>query len=157
MFVAFVRTVSISVFCLFSITACGFSPVFAPGSESSEYLSDITYEQPRNRLSYLLVRRMEERLGRNLQASKLLRYQFHIEEEGYKLAPGRIQRVGKLSYQLLSKEDARVLLTGQVESFTGFTNSGTLIDSYRRDADERLMIILADKLVTDLIAKQARR
>ncbi|MER3352815.1 MAG: hypothetical protein RLQ73_02500 [Hoeflea sp. D1-CHI-28] len=157
MFVALVRNLSIGAFCLFSITACGFSPVFAPGSESNEYLSDITYAPPNNRLSYLLVRRMEERLGRNLQASKILRYEIHLEEEGYELAPGRIQRVGKLNYQLVSKDDQRVLLQGQVESFTSFTNAGALINADRRYADERLIVILADKLVTDLIAKQAHQ
>lgn len=157
MFAAFVRNLSIGVFCLFSITACGFSPVFAPGSESSVYLSDITVAPPRNRLGYLFVRRMEERLGRNLQASKILQYRIGIKEDGYKLARGRVQRVGTLNYQLISKDDKRVLLKGQVESFTGFTIGERMMDIARRDADDRLMVILADKVVIDLIAKYAHQ
>lgn len=160
MFVAFFRGfrgLGIGVFCLFNIVACGFTPAFAPGSSSAEYLSDISFSPPNSHVTYLFVKRMEERLGRNLNAGKILRYNIDIKEEGYELASNRVQRVGTLRYQLISRNDQRVLQKGAIQSFTGFTVSGRLFDSTRRDADERLVVILADKLVTELIANQARQ
>jgi len=48
----------------------------------------------------------------------------------------------------------RELRSGSVENFTGFSATGSIVGSITatEDAQERLMVILADQLVTELVA-----
>ena len=138
------------------LASCGFTPVYAPGSESAANLSDIRIAAPRNEQGYLFVREMEERLGRNSQASKFLKFNITIRGEGVESETERRRFVGAVSYELLDIRSQAVLARGSVDSFTGYSVSGGLIVSARQDAVQRLVVILADKLVQELIVKLAK-
>lgn len=61
---------------------------------------------------------------------------------------------GDVTYALRDLESGTVLSTGKVEHFTAFSASGSTVatESAERDAEARLMVILADGIVTRLMA-----
>ena len=136
------------------LAACGFTPVYGTGSETGEILSDIHVTAPNNREEYLLVRNLEEKLGRNSSAQHVLRYNISLSEQGLDLTgASRVHVLGSVSYQLVSQDSGQVIASGMVDSFTAFYVKDRLSESAQRDATDRLMQILADKLITDLSLK----
>lgn len=139
------------------LAACGFTPVYAPGTRSAETLADIKVAPPTNRNSYLFVREMEERLGRNLNASNLLKYEITVKPEGVESDTERRRFVGVVSYELVELGTETVVTTGAVDTFTGYSVSNGLFVSAQDDALERLIIILSDQLTRELAAKLSAR
>ena len=50
------------------LSGCGFTPVYAPGGSADGLRGAVTIAEPSDSNSYEFVKRMEERLGRNLSA-----------------------------------------------------------------------------------------
>jgi len=140
-----------------SSASCGFSPVYAPGSETAAALSEISVAAPNSRPSYLLVREMEERLGRPTRAKNLLRYQISVSSEGDVADANRIRLIGVVTYDLAEIGSEKVLFSGEVDSFTGYSADNTFVSAVRQDALKRLMVILADQLFRELIIKFTER
>ena len=136
------------------LAACGFTPVYGTGSETGRILSDIHVTAPNNREEYLLVRNLEEQLGRNSDAQHVLRYKISLSQQGLGLTgANRAHVMGSVSYQLVSQGNGQVIASGLVDSFTAFYVKDQLSVAAQSDAIERLMKILADKLITDLSLK----
>jgi LPS-assembly lipoprotein len=147
------RTVRIlaAFLALISLAACGFKPVYGTGSPIGEILSDIEVVAPVNHEEYLLVRSLEERLGRHSNARATLRYNLGLSEQGLGLSTtSRTQVHGTVGYQLVSNEDGTVMVSGSVTNFTSYASQRALYPARRADAVERLMSILADQVITDL-------
>jgi LPS-assembly lipoprotein len=142
------------VFMVVGLAACGFTPVYGTGSETAKVLTDIHVTAPNNREEYLLVRNLEQQLGRNPSAGHVLRYNISLSEQGLGLTgANRSHVLGRVDYQLVSQATGQVVASGLVDSFTAFYVKDRLSESAQSDATERLMQILADKLVTDLSLK----
>ncbi|WP_281969155.1 LPS assembly lipoprotein LptE [Roseovarius nanhaiticus] len=140
-----------------SLAACGFTPVYAPGTQIDQRFSEIEVAPPNNRFEYLLVRNLEERIGRNPSGDTLLNHTLIIFEEGLEVVgAARSQIVGEVRYQLVSKDTGQVIATGSVKSFTAYSPSSQVLVATQRDTAERLMQILADKTISDLTIKLLR-
>ena len=135
------------------LASCGFTPVYAPDSETAAALSDISLAAPKNEHSYLFVREMEERLGRASGGSKLLNYKITIKGEGVESDSDRRRFVGVVLYDLVDQDTSKTVLTGSADSFTGYSVSNGLFVSARQDALERLIVILSDQVTRDLMIK----
>lgn len=140
------------------VTACGFTPVYAPGGTGAALQNQILVDEPQDRNAYWFTQRFEERLGRAGDAKYSLGYKIFIVEQGIAVDPqGYIERydlLGRTDYEVRDISTEEVLASGQVESFTGYSASGTTVASLaaERDARERLMIILADQVIVRLIS-----
>jgi LPS-assembly lipoprotein len=66
----------------------------------------------------------------------------------------RINIIGQADYQLTDVSTGKVVRRGQVQSFSGYSSTSTTAATRaaRADAEERLMKILADRVVADLLA-----
>lgn len=138
------------------LASCGFTPVHAPGSQVGMELSNIVVAPPKQEVDYLFVRVMEERLGRNANAEKILKYDISIYQDGVESVADRYNLIGTVSYKLALRDDTkRVVEAGEVDSFTSYAVSSELYTASQRDARERLVVILADKLIADLTIKMA--
>jgi LPS-assembly lipoprotein len=156
----FSRVTQILVTCtlIMNLVACGFTPVYKEGSQSAQTLSDIQVAAPSTREDYLFVRNMEERLGRNDNAKLLLAYNIQIYSEGIELyGAARARQVGVVRYRLITYDNNTTIATGVVDSFTGYDTDGLGYLRNRRNATERLMQILTDKTITDIIIKLQTR
>lgn len=140
-----------------SLSACGFTPVYAPGTQIDQRFSEIEIAPPNNGFEYLLVRNLEERIGRNPSGDTMLEHTLIIFEEGLEiLGAARSQTVGEVRYRLVSKDTGQVIATGSVKSFTAYTPNSQGLSATQRDTVERLMQILADRTISDLTLKLLR-
>lgn len=150
------RRLSLMILLALGSASCGFTPVYAPGSSTAAQLSDIVVAPPKNDVAnYIFVSEMENRIGRNLNAGKVLKHNISVNEEdaGLETSATRIQLIGKVTYQVASVYDGRVLFGGTVENFVGYSGDTVFRNGVRRDATERLMNILADQIVAELMAR----
>lgn len=132
--------------------ACGFQPVYGPNGSGSAFLGRVVVVAPRTREEFLLVERLEERLGRGANPDLTLSHRLALSEQGLaEDALGQIRRfnvLGRLDYTLTDNRSGAVLTSGAVDGFTGFAAAGTTLAtlSARQDALARLMTILADQV-----------
>jgi len=141
------------------VAACGFEPVYGPNSAASRLRNAILVDEPKTEDQFELVRQLEHRLGAANNARFGLSVALDIREEGVALTSDnrttRKEVIGAGTYALRDLSTKEVLLSGKVDSFTGYSTTGTTVSELasRRDARRRLMIILADRITTELIAK----
>jgi LPS-assembly lipoprotein len=144
---------------LLALGACGFEPAHAPGGSAAALQNRVRVAEPRNVDTYLLVQNLEQRLGRAPNPDYDLAYTLAISSQGQAITQtGTIRRydvAGRLTYRMTIAGEKIQVATGQVINFTSYSASGSTTDtiSAERDARRRLMVILADDLVADLIAK----
>ena len=142
-----------------AVSACGFAPVYGPGGAGNRLLDRVSVDAPADRDSYLLVQRLEERLGRGSAPAYGLSLALNVKQERMAIdatnITTRFNVIGKATYAMRSLDDGAVLLSGSVDSFTGYSATGTTAatQAAQRDARERLMTILADQIVTRLMAQ----
>jgi LPS-assembly lipoprotein len=143
------------------LAACGFAPAYGPGGSASGLLDQVEIDAPSNKDQFDLVERLEERLGRPSAAKYRLSYRVDVTEEGQAISrtnrTNRYQVIGTVSYTLHRAENGKALSSGKVSSFTAYSAVGTSVGAAASEADAhtRLMRILADQLVTQLVATSA--
>ncbi|MDJ0628097.1 MAG: LPS assembly lipoprotein LptE [Rhodobacter sp.] len=141
-----------------SLSACGFTPVYGPGGSAGTLRGSILAAEPDDRKSFVFVARLEERLGQPQSAPYLLNYTIRTTQQGLGITPDqattRFNILGRVDYTLTDRATEAVLDTGSIENFAGFSATGSIVGtlSATDDANERLMVTLADQLVTRLTA-----
>lgn len=141
-----------------AFAACGFQPVYGPGGNGMALQNRVLVDDPENRFDYILTRELETRLGRARSPSYGLALTTIVTAEGLNIdTTGNIKRydlIGAVDYVLRDLSDGRAVVTGRVENFTGYSTTGTTVATLaaEQDAQKRLMVILADQIVTRLYA-----
>ncbi|MGJ8545757.1 MAG: LPS assembly lipoprotein LptE [Sulfitobacter sp.] len=141
-----------------ALGACGFQPVYGPGGTATRLQDRIDVQEPSSRDGYLLTRQLETRLGRGSDYS--LSIDVTSEAEGLAInTAGDITRynlIGSADYALTDRATGQIVTSGFVQNFTGYSATGSTVAtlSAERDAQKRLMTILADQIVTRLFAVQ---
>ncbi|MEO0863624.1 MAG: LPS assembly lipoprotein LptE [Pseudomonadota bacterium] len=147
----------VSLLCL-ALAACGFQPAYAPGGAAAELQNRVAVDPPIDREGFLLVRHLEERLGRPGDSAYRLAIALSLVQENRAIDPdGDIRRfhlIGAADFTLVEADTGRTITTGRVEDFVGYSATGTTVATVaaQRDAQERLMTILADQIVLRLQA-----
>ncbi|WP_187431775.1 hypothetical protein ROLI_037470 [Roseobacter fucihabitans] len=140
-----------------ALAACGFTPVYAPGGAGSQVQHNIAVQAPTTRDGFLLTQRLEERLGRAGDAAYSLSYtiasgleSLAVDREGITT---RFNLVGSANYALTEASTGRVITSGSVDNFAGLSAAGTTVATFaaERDAQKRLMVLLADQIVTRVL------
>ncbi|APG48608.1 putative secreted (periplasmic) protein [Phaeobacter porticola] len=146
------------------VAACGFTPVYAPGGTGSALYGAVTVQAPEtlganeDSDAYFLVQNLETRLGRSAAGDYGLDLKLRTRSEGQAItADNEITRysiVGEAAYVLTRKSDGAIVASGDVENFTGYSATGTTVETLagERDAHRRLMVILADQITTELLS-----
>lgn len=144
-----------------ALAACGFTPAYGPNGSATALLNSVTARPPVSRDDYALTARLTERLGPVATPRYRLDYTITTEATGQAITPDnattRYSLAGKASYTFVDEGTDAVLLTGDVASFTSWSASGSTVatQSAEDDAHSRLMVILADQIITRLIATAA--
>jgi LPS-assembly lipoprotein len=144
-----------------ALAACGFTPAYGPNGSAKVLLNGVATRTPASRDDYALTVRIAERLGPVTTPRYRLEYTIETEAIGQAITPDdattRYSLSGSASYRLLDAGTNAVLLTGDVSSFTSWSASGTTVatQTAEDDAHSRLMVILADQIITRLIATSA--
>lgn len=139
------------------LAACGFTPAYGPTGGADRLTRQVIVAAPEDRAAYLLVRRIEERLGRTDSGHYRLDLALGSKSEDLadnpKGASTRENSLGRVRYTLRDSATGAPLTSGEVSSFTGFSTTGTTVatSAAKRAAEERLMVILADEVVDRLL------
>ena len=148
------------LFLCLALAACGFTPVYGPGGAGSELQNRVLVDPPVDREGFLLVRQIEERLGRTDDAAYRLSGKLTLVQENRAIDPdGDIRRfhlIGTATYELREAATGDIVRADTVDDFVGYSATGTTVATLaaRRDAQERLMTILADQIVLQLQASR---
>ena len=141
-----------------ALTACGFTPIYGTDGSANVLLNSVLVQEPKTRDLYLLTRQLEKRLGRaaDPRFDLVVSVSTSLKALGIN-SIGNINRynlLGTAQYTLRDTQTGQIVGSGKVNSFTSSSAAGSTISSQatREDAQERLMIILADKLIDHLIA-----
>jgi len=154
---------------LVALAGCGYKPAFAPTGPAASLPVQIKVDAPDNRNEFLFVQQLEKRVGRPIQPRYRLSYEIHTTLDGIGVTPQqeifRNSIVGKATFSVTDTSKNQIITRGSVDSFTSYTvatvdpsatppstNATISSDTAKRDANARLMVILADMLVTRLIA-----
>lgn len=143
------------------LAGCGFTPTYGDNGAAKGLVNQIVFDEPSNNSTYLMVRNLEDRLGR-VAAGK---YGMSISVETLERSTGktidgvtsRYDIEGEATFALRNLETGEVLHSGKTRNFTGYSATGTSVAtlSAQTDAYERLMMILTDQTVASLLAWSA--
>lgn len=142
-----------------ALGACGFTPAYAPGGGGAKLLGRVSPDTPATRDEFALVRRLSERLGPAELPRYRLAYRLTSSELGQAITPSgattRYSLTGEVEYTLHDAGSDAVLATGRVSSFSSWSATGSVVASAaaEEDAHKRLMRMLADQIVTRLLAQ----
>lgn len=140
------------------LASCGFAPLYGPGGPGDTLHGQVEIAEPTTENEFDFVSRVENRLGRTAAGPMRLDYTIDTRREGLAItADQETQRyniVGEVTYQVTDTTTGAVLSTGRTNSFTSYSATGTTVatSTASRDAEARLMVILADQAVTHLLA-----
>ncbi|WP_299672144.1 LPS assembly lipoprotein LptE [uncultured Roseobacter sp.] len=140
-----------------ALAACGFTPVYAPGGSATQLQNNVTVSEPDTRNGFLITQRIEERLGRAADPEYRLALSVSSSQESLAVdREGDITRyniLGRADYSLVESSTGRVITSGRAENFTGYSAAGTTVATLaaQRDAQRRLMVLLADQVVTRVL------
>ena len=141
-----------------ALSACGFAPAYAPGGPASGLQGRVRAADPGDKAGFDLVTRLEERLGPPANAPYALTYSISLQAVVVgvtdALAITRYNLNGFVDWQLLPAAGGPALVAGRVQSFTSWSATGSTVATVtaQDDATRRLMVILADQIVTRLLA-----
>ena len=142
---------------LAALGGCGFTPVYAPGGAGNLLRGRIEAADPSTPLAFAFVEQIETRLGRAAGAPFELRYTLATTEDQLAFTADRdIQRFQLVGTAVWTVQDRAADITvaeGVTESFAAYSAVGTTVATRaaQRDAEQRLAVILADRVVTELL------
>ena len=140
-----------------ALAGCGFTPVYGPAGQATPLQGIILADAPDNRDGFVFVAQFEQRLGRPQTPQYALRYTIQTREEGVGITPAaettRFNIFGAVTYRVIELGSNREVTRGFEETFTGYSATRLIVSTQtvERDARERLMSILADRVVTRLV------
>lgn len=143
---------------LAALAGCGFAPAYAPGGGGTALLGQVEVAAPDTRAGFLLTRELEARLGRPAAPAYLLTPAITLQERSISVDRSnitlRFNLLGRLDYTLTESATGEIVTRGTVENFTGYSTFDTPVatQAAARDAEARLMTMLADQLLTRLAA-----
>lgn len=141
-----------------ALAACGFAPAYGPGGPAAGLQGRIRVGNPSDKNGFDLVERLEERLGRPDAPAYDLAFTITTNPIGVGITPEeaitRFHLTGTVDYTLTSRASGARVTGGRVESFTAYSATGSTVAGLtaEEDAAFRLMRVLADQIVTRLIA-----
>ncbi len=137
--------------------ACGFTPVLAPGGSAAGMRGSFLIGAPGDRFEYVLVGRLLERLGQPNGPRYGLTLALQTDRQGLAIDEAnnitRYNLTGRLGYTVTLLGSEETAATGEVTNFTSYSTTGSPVSTRtaERDAYDRLMVSLADLLVSRLL------
>ena len=140
-----------------ALAGCGYTPVYGPNGVGRSLQGKIAFDTPETPDTYALVRYLEERMGRTDAATYGLSYSLNVREEGLAVTASQViarqNMLGKMSFSLRDLSDNSVVTSGKVSGMTGYSTTGSTVSTRaaQNDAYERLMVILGDRMINQLL------
>ncbi|RJL05275.1 hypothetical protein D3P06_07545 [Paracoccus aestuarii] len=142
---------------LLALAGCGLTPVYGPGGGGGRLFGRVRPRDPDTPLDFVFNRRIADRLGPEDAAIYDLDYQIAAGVVPQAITPDEVTTRYSLNGTAdfsLKAGDGTVLVQGRVSSFTSYSTTGTTISTLAAEGDarQRLALMLADQVVTRLLA-----
>lgn len=150
------------ILAVMGLAACGFTPAYAPGGAGAALQNAVLAAEPRDKPAFDLVERLEERLGPSDNPRFGLSYQIKLKQVGVAISTAnaitRYNLNGVVDWQLTDTATGARLTSGRTENFTSYSATGSTVAglSAEEDAAQRLMRIIADQIVSQLLATSGK-
>lgn len=137
---------------------CGFTPVYGPGGAGTRLDGQVRVADPQTADDYAFLRRLTERLGPAETGRYDLAYTLRVAVLPQAITPDevttRFSLNGTATYRLTDSATGATVAQGEVSNFTSHSTVGTVIatNAAEQDARNRLAVMLADQVVTRLLA-----
>ncbi|RUS59660.1 hypothetical protein EGN72_13240 [Pseudorhodobacter sp. E13] len=141
-----------------ALVACGFTPAYAPGGSGLALQNTVLAAEPRDKPAFDLVERIEERLGPSDIPKYALTYTIELNPIGVAVttdnAITRYNLTGKVTWELSDVITGTRLTGGVSTNFTSYSATGSTVAGLaaQEDAAYRLMRIIADQIISQLLA-----
>ena len=141
------------------LAGCGFAPVYGPGGGAQRLQGQVGLAPPGDALAFAFNQRFEERMGRGDAGLYKLDVTLGTGAEGLGStsagATTRYRVDGEARFALRAAGSDTVLVDGVTKAFTGYSTTGSTVATLaaKRDASERLMVILADQVIDELLLR----
>ena len=143
---------------MLALAACGFTPVYGPGGAGTKLHGQVRVADPVTQDDYAFLRRMTERLGPDASSRYDLAYQLRIAVVPQAITPDevttRYSLNGTAAFRLTETATGRLVTEGEVSNFTSHSAVGSVVATVaaEQDARNRLAVMLADQVMTRLLA-----
>ena len=137
---------------------CGFTPVYGPSGAGTRLHGQVRVADPQTADDYAFLRRLTERLGPAETGRYDLAYTLRVAALPQAITPDevttRFSLNGTATYRLTDSATGATVAQGEVSNFTSHSTVGTVIatNAAEQDARNRLAVMLADQVVTRLLA-----
>ncbi|CAM3408880.1 LPS assembly lipoprotein LptE [Paracoccus nototheniae] len=151
------RAILLGVLATLGLAACGLTPVYGPGGGGGKLFGKVRPRDPDTPIDFIFNRRLAERLGPEADATYDLDYRITAGAVAQAITPDEVTTRYSLNGTAdfaLTGPDGAVVAQGRVSSFTSYSTTGTTISTLAAEGDarERLALMLADQVVTRLLA-----
>jgi len=141
---------------------CGFRPVYGPAGSGTALDGETVVAQGGSLNDFTLSRALQDRLGAPGDSPSFrLATSLSVGSEQVAVttaqSTNRFNLIGVVEYTLTDIATGNTVRTGRVDGFNSYSAVGTSLATRtaREDATERLMVILADRVMLDLVATPA--
>ncbi len=140
-----------------ALGACGFEPVYGTNGAANSLRGQVLVDEPKNRQQFQLTEHLEQRLGRASGPRYGLTVKLNVSEEGLAISGSnditRYNVSGIADFVLRDLATGQPVISDRVNTFTAYSASAQPVATLaaERDATQRLMTALADKIVTQLL------
>lgn len=136
------------------LSACGFSPAYGPTGTAAKLRESVSVRVPGSGAEFDFVSRMETRIGRSGSPRYELNYTLTSLGVGSDAAYTRLSYRGMVTWSLTDVATQTRVAGGQIKGVVSRSSTASSIASYSAEIDvnRRMAIMLADKLVTRLVA-----
>lgn len=145
-----------------SLVACGFTPAYGPTGPAANLQGSIRVADPSDKNGFDLVERLEERLGRPQTARYDLNYAITTKVVAAGItadnAITRYNLQGHIDWRLIERASGVQITAGKAQSFTSWSATASTVAGIAAEDDAafRLMRILADQIVAQLVASSGQ-
>jgi len=139
---------------LFALGGCGFAPIYGEGTALR---GQIAFETDDTVAGFRIGSRLVERLGQPSNPRYRLRVTRTVQSRTSAITSDgsttRFNVIGTANWVLIDLSTGSQIKTGEAQAFTGYsaTGSTTATQAAETDAGARLSVILADRIVSQLL------
>lgn len=143
------------------LAACGFAPAYGPDGGASVLRGRVALRDPTNKQEFEFVARLESRLGAPQVPTHDLGYSLAFTRESGGITSRNVTTRytfrGTATWTLSERASGARVAGGTVRGFTSWSATGTTVAGLAAedDAARRLSVLLADQVLTRLIAASA--
>ncbi|WP_022707876.1 LPS assembly lipoprotein LptE [Paracoccus zeaxanthinifaciens] len=146
---------------LLALAGCGLKPVYGPEGGGRKLFGKLRPRDPETPIDFVFNSRLAERLGPEDSPEYDLDYRISVGVVSQAITPDEVTTRYSLNGTadfVLTGPDGTEITRGRVSNFTSYSTTGTTVStlSAEGDARQRLAIMLADQVVTRLLAASMR-